>query len=276
MIDSYSNSLQRLLEDLVKQPFENHPTTSAWRDHVINTDYKYHTLTILDQGRTNFDEFFYGLTPADKVLLYCIYYMPMHLASSYHIFLLHEQVFATHLSSASNKVVFIDFGCGPLTSGLAFHDIGWHDDISYLGVESSQTMRNKAQRINQYSLCFSGFELISDYNELPDLLEYVIAENDKTPIIFNFCYFLASYTLNISHLSNIMAQIVDKYCNHNMCIVYQHPDSSTLHKNWEYLIEHLAGFKSIIQSNIKKFSFDRLTQGRASNLSVYYDILCNW
>ena len=207
MIYSYSNSLESLLEDLVKQPFENHLPTSAWQDHVLNTNYKYHTQTILDQGRTNFDEFFYGLTPQDKVLLYCIYYMPMHLASSYHIYRVYEQVFTTHLRSSNNNVVFIDLGCGPLTSGLAFHDIGWHDDISYLGVESSQAMRNKAQRINQYSPCFSGFELISDYNELPDLLEYVItrdlyyAENDKTPIIFNFSYFLASYTLNIRHLT---------------------------------------------------------------------------
>ena len=274
MIYSYSNSLRRLLEDLVKQPFENHPHTPAWGDYVINTNYTYQT--ILDQGRTNFDEFFYNLPPGDKVLLYCIHYMPMHLASSYHIFRVHEQVFTTHLRSVNNKIVFIDFGCGPLTSGLAFHDTAWQGNISYLGVESSQAMHDKAMEINQYSPCFSGFELISDYSQLPDLLENIITENDKTPIIFNFCYFLASYTLNISHLSDAMAQIVDKYCNHNMCIVYQNPNLPKLHKNWECLIEHLAGFRSITQSNIEKFSFDRLTYGSVYNASVYYDILCNW
>ena len=231
---------------------------------------------ILDQGRTNYDEFFYDLSPRDKVLLYCIHYMPMHLASSYHIFSIHKQVFTTHLRSENNKVVFIDFGCGPLTSGLAFHASARQGNISYLGVESSQAMRNKAKEINQYSPRFSGFELISDYSQLPDLLEDVIAEGDKTPIIFNFCYFLASYTLNISHLSNAMEQIVEKYCDHNMCIVYQNPNLSKLHENWESLREHLAGFRSIPQSNIEEFSYDRLTYGSVHNASVYYDILCNW
>ncbi len=139
-----SDSIRELLEDLVKQPFENHLPTQPWRDNVMNTDYRYHTRRILNRGITNFDEFFYGLNPEDKVLLYCIYYMPMHLASSYQIFSIHEQVFTTQLRSADNKVVFIDFGCGPLTSGLAFHETGWQGSISYLGVESSQAMRNKA------------------------------------------------------------------------------------------------------------------------------------
>ena len=271
-----SDSIRELLEDLVKQPFENHLPTQPWRDHVMNTDYRYHTRTILNRGITNFDEFFYGLNPEDKVLLYCIYYMPMHLASSYHIFHIHEQVFTTQLQSAGNKVVFIDFGCGPLTSGLAFHDTGWQGDISYLGVESSQAMRNKANRINQYSPRFSRFELISDYSQLPDLLEEVIVEDDKTPIIFNFCYFLASNTLNISHLSGVMAQIVDKYRDHNMCIVYQNPNFSQLHEKWEYLKGHLAGVRSVPQSNIEEFSYDRLTDRSVHDAEVYYDILCNW
>ena len=42
MTYSSSNSLRRLLEDLVKQPFENHPQTPAWVDQVINTSYEYH------------------------------------------------------------------------------------------------------------------------------------------------------------------------------------------------------------------------------------------
>ena len=117
---TYSESLQRLFEDLVKQPFENHPTTSTWVHEVINKDPEYHRKNILDQGRTNFDEQFNDLSPEDKVLLYCVYYMPMHLISSYHIFRVHNEVFTTHLTSVSDKVVFIDFGCGPLTSGIAF------------------------------------------------------------------------------------------------------------------------------------------------------------
>lgn len=276
-----SNSIRQLLEELVKQPYENHRCTPAWVKHVLNIDSDRrfdHHREILNQGRTDFDEPFNGLPPEDKVLLYCIYYMPMHLASSHHIFRIHEPVFTTQLRSADNKVIFIDFGCGPLTSGLAFHETGWQGDISYLGIESSQSMRDKATEINQYSPRFSRFELISDYSQLPNLLEDVIAEDDKTPIIFNFCYFLASETLDIRHLSDVMAQIGDKYCNHNLCIVYQNPPRSELHNNWESLKAHLTGFRSIVRSSShnRPFSYNTLTDERTLNRTVYYDILCNW
>ena len=75
----FSESLQGLSEDLVKQPFENHPLAPAWQNEVRNRNVTYHRDVILDRGRINFDEPFNGLSPEDKVLIYCNHYMPMHL-----------------------------------------------------------------------------------------------------------------------------------------------------------------------------------------------------
>ena len=43
-----TKSLQDLFKDLVVQPFENHPRTTAWINLVKNKDFKYHTEKILD------------------------------------------------------------------------------------------------------------------------------------------------------------------------------------------------------------------------------------
>lgn len=270
-----------MFEDLGTQPFENHPPTLAWQKEVRDRDERYHRETILDRGRTNFDAPFNGLSPEDKVLIYCIYYMPMHLVSSYHIFCIHTRFFRPHFISVSNKIVFIDFGSGPLTSGIAFWAFAKMLNSTYLGVESSLAMRNKAKEINRYgpnnqygSPFFGRFEAISAYSQLIELLDGPIAGDDKTPIIFNFCYFLASPTLDISVLSDVMAQIVEKYSNHNMCIVYQNPVRSLLHTNWQILKANLSRFRSIIpQSNIQQFRYCRLTNGLLHNAKVYYDIL---
>ena len=274
---TFSEHLQKLFEDLVRRPFENHLPTRAWEVEVRNRDANYHRRVILDQGRTNFDEPFNGLSPKNKVLIYCNYYMPMHLISSYHIFRVHTQFFTTHLTSVSNRVVFIDFGCGPLTSGIAFWAFARQSNIIYLGVEYSRAMRDKAKEINQYgSPFFNKFETISDYTQLTELLDNTIADDDKTPIIFNFCYFLASRTLDISALSNVIVQIVEKYSKHNMCVVYQNPNSSPLHENWETLKANLSGFRSLItQSNIQQFRYDSLTTSLPRNANVYHDILYN-
>ncbi|RKU13562.1 hypothetical protein C6502_04150 [Candidatus Poribacteria bacterium] len=275
----FSESLQGLSEDLVKQPFENHPPTPAWEDQVRDRDTYYHREIILDQGRANFDEPFNGLSPADQVLLYCVYYMPMHLVSSYHISV-HTRFFKNLVTSVDNKVVFIDFGCGPLTSGIAFWAFTGRRNITYLGIDSSQAMCDKAKEINQYGPkryrdpFFSRFELMSYYTQLTGSLDNAITVADKTLIIFNFCYFLASRTLDINDLSDIMVQIVERYRNHNMCIVYQNPVSSSLSTNWRILKANLSRFRSIItQSNIQQFRYYRLTDGFPHDVRVYYDIL---
>lgn len=103
-----SESLSELFKELVVKPFEDpEPLTQAWIDHVRNRNFGYHRETILKQGRTNFDESSEGLTLKEKVLIYCLHYMPMHLFGSYHIF-------TKYLPPVKDKVVFIDFGCGPL------------------------------------------------------------------------------------------------------------------------------------------------------------------
>ena len=281
---TYGENLQRLFTDIVRNPFENHPPTRAWVDEVVRKDVDYHRKDILDQGRTNFDKPFNdGLSPEDKVLLYCRYYMPMHLISSYHIFV-HTPYFSDSVTSASERIVFIDFGCGPLTSGIAFWAFAQQSNTIYLGIDSSQAMRKKARRINHYGpnhdgdSFFSRYVLLSSYTDLPELLDNTIMRGDRTPIIFNLCYFLASRRLNVSALSDVMVQIIERYSNHEMCIVYQNPPNyPSLHKNWNILKTHLPGFRSqISQSNTQYFDYDRLNDGsRRYNASVYYDMLFN-
>ena len=280
-------SLSELFKELVVKPFKDpNPLTQAWVDHVRNTNSTYHRETILGRGRTNFSEHFNGLTPEDMVLLYCCYYMPMHLFSSYHIF-------TKHLGPVSDKVIFIDFGCGPLTSGIAFWAaLSGHRDITYFGIDSSQRMLDKAQEINRYGpygprgdeFFFTKGWPIPDYNQLHQYLDDYIAAGNETQIIFNFCYFLASKTLDIRSLSDCLTQIVEKYNQHKMFVIYQNPpipqgyslQSSYLHKNWYFLKTQLSAFHSqITQSNTEQFHYDSLINGLPDSRKLYFDILSN-
>ena len=279
-----SENLSGLFKDIVVKPFEDpDPLTVAWVDHVRNTDFEYHRETILERGRTNFDEPFEGLTPKDKVLIYCLHYMPMHLFSSYHIF-------TKHLPSVSDKVVFVDFGCGPLTSGIAFWAaFSEHRDITYLGIDSSEAMCDKARGINRYGpykdeSFFTKGNLILHYNQLHHYLDNYITAGDQTQIVFNFCYFLASKILNMQSLSDCLTQIVTKYSQHKMCMVYQNPDGAPdLHRNWSALKRKLPTFDQITVSNVEKFSYDwfrslngQLVSRRTrSPINVHFDILSN-
>lgn len=274
-------SLSELFKKLVVKPFKDPDSlTQAWIDHVRNRDFKYHRETILEQGRTNFDEPFKGLTAKEKVLIYCFHYMPMHLFSSYHIF-------TKHLGPVSTKVIFIDFGCGPLTAGIAFWAaFAGHRDIIGICIDKSKAMRNKAEEINRGggTHFFRKGWLTSNCNQLDEYLDKYIARGDQTQIIFNFCYFLASKTLDIENLSNALIQIVEKYNQHKMFVIYQNPpipqgfslQSSYLHKNWYFLKTQLSAFHSqITPPNTDQFRYDSLIDGLPHPLDFYFDILSN-
>ena len=117
---------------------------------------------------------------------------------------------------------------------------------------------------------------LHDYNYLTGLLDKYIEKDDKAQIVFNFCYFLASETLIIENLSDVLILIIERYNRHKVCMVYQNPKSSRLHENWEILKDTFSGFRSqITQSNIERFSYDSLINGKPDPRDVYFDILSN-
>ena len=285
-----SESLKNLFEDLIVQPFA-HDLPALSEDVKNNRIYYWEDIArILKQGQSNFDEVSFDKPsneyyfPKDKVSIYCVHHMPRHLFGSYH-------VFKKSPISEKNKVVFIDFGCGPLTSGIAFRALAGQRDITYLGIDSSRTMLNKAITINKYGFdkykdpFFDKFELIHGYtyDYLTKLLGRYIENGDRTQIIFNFCYFFSSPTVDINNLSDVLIQIMKEHDPHKVCFIYQNPDHQSLsgarrlklYGKWEKLKTNLSVFSSqSIESNVETFSYCRLINNLLHNSTVYYEILC--
>ena len=286
-----NESLKNLFEELIVQPFE-HDLPALSEDVKNNRIYYWEDIArILRQGQSDFDKVSFDKPsneyyfPKDKVSIYCVHHMPRHLFGSYHIF-------TNCLTPMSEKckVIFIDFGCGPLTSGIAFQTFAGQRDITYLGIDSSQTMLNKAAAINKYGPnkykdpFFDKIELIRDYDYLKGLLDRYIENGDRAQIIFNFCYFFSSPTLDINNLSDVLIQIMKAYNHHKMCLIYQNPDHRSasglrrlkLYDKWEKLKTNLSTLRShVIQSDIETFSYCRLINDLPhNNAKVYYEILC--
>ena len=283
-------NLKHLFEELIIKPFE-HDLPALSEDIKNNRIYYWEDIArILSQGQSDFDETSYDKPsneyyfPKDKVSIYCVHHMPRHLFGSYHIF-----TNCLTPISEKDKVVFIDFGCGPLTSGIAFRAFSEQCDITYIGIDSSQTMLNKAAAINNYGPYtyrvpfFDKIALIRDSDSLPRLLDRYIEKGDRTQIIFNFCYFFSSPTLDIDGLSDVLLQMMTAYTQHKLCLIYQNPDHQSLsgarrlklYGKWEKLKTNLSVFRSQeIQSDVETFSYRRLINGLLhDSAKVYYEIL---
>lgn len=288
-----SESLKNLFEALVIQPFKRNLPALA-EDVKNNRIYYWEDIArILRQGQCNFDETSFDKIsneyyfPKDKVSIYCVHHMLRHLFSSYHIF-----INCLTPISEKDKVVFIDFGCGPLTSGIAFRAFAGQSDITYLGIDRSRTMLNKAAVINTYGHneykdpFFDKIALVHaySYDDLTKLLGKYIENGDGTQIIFNFCYFFSSPTLDINNLSDVLSQIMKEHTQHKMCLIYQNPDHRSLsgarglklYGKWEELKTSLSVFRSqVAQSNVETFSYCRLINDLPHKSTVYCEILYN-
>ena len=283
-------SLKHLFAELIEKPFE-HDLPALSEDIRNNRIYYWEDIArILSQGQSDFDEVSFDKPsndyyfPKDKVSIYCVHHMPRHLFGSYHIF----TKFLTPISE-TDKVVFIDFGCGPLTSGIAFRAFAGQCDIAYLGIDSSQTMLHKAAAINTYgpdtyrAPFFEKIALIRDSDYLLRFLERYIENGDRTQILINFCYFFSSPTLDIDALSDVLLQMMTAYNRQKMCFTYQNPDHRSLsgarrlklYGKWEQLKTNLSVFGGQdIRSGVETFSYRRLINGLLHNSAkVYYEIL---
>ncbi len=260
-----SNNLRNLFENLVIIPLrESLPVETNEYERDLDWNYKDGLRRrVLDRGSTDFDtSSSYQnkvYTPEHKVLLYCATYMSMHLYSSYHLYSVHLMKHR-HVIESEN-IVFIDFGCGPLTSGIAFWaaagqcniTAGQHN-ITHIGIDISQTMCNKAAQINQYGPFgytdpfyikpfYENNYLIKNYNDLPQLLNDIEKGNPTdTLIIFNFSYMLAQVTFqgDINRLINVLHDIVQVNRHYKIGMVYQNIEGGD--ENWNNLKTEIINY----------------------------------
>ena len=294
-----SESLRELLEFHIIQPFRD-----AKPDVVLLFDQPkpdYVTIgkllkNILGRGSTNFDvqstyEGFGNFTPKEKVLFYCANYMTMHLSGSYHIYskylMQHKQV------SESNHIIFIDYGCGPLTSGIAFWNAVGQRNITYIGVDIARSMLNKASEINRNSPVgnsspyFKNITLSQNYEIVPELLSVVEKDSPSdTVIVFNFCYVLAPITFigDIRSFIDSIHNAVQTSTDNKICMVYQNPSKlANAHLHWSNLQNEVMNYRYFpIQTFVShgedvSYRYEVLMTGRMSQvIDVRYDMLYNW
>ena len=183
-----------LFEDKFLSYIRNHPTTK-W--HHILLGYDNYTIrsTIIKYGQAEFDTPYDSLTTEDIVKLYSYFNMRKHYYSSMYAFDrlgLIQKYYGT-----SGSIKFIDIGCGPATSGIAFTDlIHSHTETTvsfdYFGIDYYSSMCAAAKNYMDNDVYIPG-ELTCYLKDLSDMnFDWL---NNASCIVINTCYLFASGSL---------------------------------------------------------------------------------
>lgn len=273
-------SFVEIYDKLIIQPLKAHPKTQY--PHLIyGYDHDYNRLNVIEYGRTNFDQGTFEHSSMDKVNLYCFYNMRKHYFSSMAIFKSFNDYFKSAFANSNNRITFIDFGCGPLTSGLAFNQHFSSTPnfyFNYIGIDISNAMLNKAREFSETELFNknSKFQFVKSLNDISeDYWESVFTLSNS--IILNFSYLFGNLSKDDAEkLALKVNLLLDKFTLNKYILVFQ--NSSLEKRNRTYnifkkLVPRLVSVtqpktETVVYRNAVMSNFDK-------SETVFYELLNN-
>lgn len=192
---------------------------------------------IIEHGRTDFRIPLNSITPEEKVLVYCFLNMKSHFFSSYEVFSFVIDSLADVFAQPDYPPIFIDLGCGPMTSGLALADIlcektGKPIHLKYVGVDIAPAMLDRSMTFEDCPIFSpeSRFIYLKNWRELTGT---VMAElgGPNTPVVFNASFLFASVSLDVNDLAQFVLDIAERYAT--VYFIFQNPDDDRRNEKYE-------------------------------------------
>jgi len=286
-----NHEMKAVIDEVVAKPYFEQKHCIRWNQNVVAKDESFQRKSILRQGKANFITGESNLTPDQTALLYCRHYLQMHLASSRYLFDVYaNSQFGYQSPLNPDQITMIDFGCGPMTSGLA---LAWHAqevhnkklNVNYVGIDHAPAMLQLAQNFSRNKQLFSqnsNFQFLAECNEsqaLIQCIESVESHPQKSPIILNFSYLFASDSLEQYQLAQIVNDVLKYFNKRSFVILFQNPPLHYLNKKWFDFKNHLACEFNVAQQQIQLpyYEYQFLAQNKADmikpSINLYYEII---
>jgi hypothetical protein len=246
-------------------------------EHFKNNLWGYTVKQVLDdvlvRGRGDFTSNYGKITADDKVMLYCFFNLKKHFFTSYAVYQTVTNSIQNFFSNSEYKPVFIDLGCGPMTSGLALADLVHSTtdsgiNFSYIGVDISTPMMNKAKTFKSLEIFSEDatFNFFTNWNEIDhQLLNDLAGKNN--PIIFNASYLFASSSVNPFDLGQYVMNIAKTF--KNVFFVFQNPNRIDRNIKYEVFKENIK-YELVIT---KCENIRYMAASNEANEDVSYEIL---
>lgn len=267
-----SLELKRLFDDLVSRPYKELRHSPLWLEAHVESNHH----EIIARGQADFCTPVRGLPPEDLVLLYCQSNMRMHFFSSYHIFYKHREHLQAAVLEDSKHVLFVDIGCGPMTSGLAFSafakSLGGLRHLTYVGVDRAPAMLTKAVAFNRYEGgYFDKFVTCEDYYQLPYILGEQLGTHEPVALIFNMSYFLASPTLQAIDFTAMLRYLSALYRHCRIAFIIQEPANfSPSERSKRIFLNQFAHFDHFVKDTVEEIRYKLVNEKK---VTVKYSIL---
>jgi len=279
-----SDTFDNLYKEVVSDPLrEDERTTFGSLSTPLGYDANYCREHIIEYGTADFRQPCNTekgvLSPAERVLIYCHFNLRKHYFSSYYIYSAYLDSISPLLLHNEQKLIFLDLGCGPLTSGLAIADLFLHRygkliPMNYVGVDIAPAMLEKANEFSDKGVTLFGnceFDFLLNFSAALALLTDKLVKNGS-PIIINASYLFASSSLNITDLAAFISQLHANCPQSPIHVIFQNPNTESKnkkYKDWKSQLPDLkVVYNDVITIEYRNKPFDKSVPER-----IYYELL---
>lgn len=181
-------------------------------------------------GKINLNRGLARCDTENKVLWYCYDYMYAHFDAYLYVLKAEAPVVHDEILKVNKAPVFVDFGCGPMTSGLALADFygdtafGKKLNLSYIGIDYCEPMLKKAKEFSEYEGLFgsdSSFLFVNSWRDLDfELLRSYLSGDGH--MVLNFSYFFGQALKDdlLADISDFVKRIKAEFKRNKVWIVY--------------------------------------------------------
>lgn len=269
-----------LFEKLIIQPLKVHPKTD-YPNLIYGFDHDYNRMNVIEYGRANFDQGTIEHSSMDKVNLYCFYNMRKHYFSSIAIFKNFDDYFKSTFNNSNNRIAFLDFGCGPLTSGLAFNQhfssiVNFH--FSYVGIDISNAMLTKAKEFTESEIFNkdSKFQFAKSLNDISENYWDSLFTLSNV-VILNFSYLFGNLSKDDAEkLANKINNLIDKYILNKYILIFQNSSIEKRNRTYNIFKKLVPRLVSVTQPKIETITYrNTIMSNFDKSETVFYELLSN-
>lgn len=267
-------------DNLIIQPIKSHPKTQ-YPQLIYGYDHDYNRMNVIEYGRANFDQSTLEHTSIDKVNLYCFYNMRKHYFSSIAIFKSFNDYFNIAFSNSQNRISFLDFGCGPLTSGLAFNQHfseATNFYFNYIGIDTSNAMLKKAQEFSTSGLFNANtkYQFVNSLNQIKSEYWNTIFSLSNC-VILNFSYLFGNLSKeDAEKLANNINSLIDSYPLNKYIMIYQNSSIEKRNRSYNVFKKLVPRLTSVTEPKTETITYrNAIMSNFDKSETVFYELLSN-
>jgi hypothetical protein len=272
-----SETFKNVFDEVVVDPIKQDSRTN-FPEHIYGMTNDVNRVEVIEYGRADFNQGALGLNELEKVNVYCYYNMRKHFFTSLSVFTSNESFFLSEFERNGNRITFIDLGCGPMTSGIAFYQAFKQKKdfiFNYSGIDRAKPMIEKAKEFSRSRLFDVNDHFVFGQRIQDNFDNYKSWSILPNCVVLNCCYLFGNLSIEEAlELANDINDLKIAFPLNKYILIFQNTSAEKRNRSYKVFKKALKGITGVTDPKTNTVLYkNTLNSAYVKQEEVYYEII---